>query len=296
MNGNSNDRKKLKTACEISADRVVAARASEAGSFIEACTARNLPAGSVTPGLSNANIGDRSAVVSALSDVLSAVGGRQRDIVVVIPDAACRIALLDFDDLPEKPQEADSVVRFRLKKSLPFDVDRARLSFDVRRSGSTVRVTAVVALPSVIEEYEAVVRDAGFSPGVVMPSTVAALAAVNTSNPVLVAKITSDAVSLAIAHESDLLLFRTIELAGGTIDGEQLAEDAYPSLVFFQDTYGLKVQRALIGGAVTLDGIGPVMEKQTGLRVEELVDSTLAGPAAAGQRAFMGGVVGALIS
>src|SRR5512133_1606479 len=248
MNGNSKDTKKLKIACEISADRVVAARASDVGDSIEACSARNLPARSVTPGLTNANIADRSAVTGAVTDVLSAVGGRQRDIIVVIPDAACRIALLDFDDFPEKPQEADSVVRFRLKKSLPFEVDRARVSFDVRRSGSTIRVVAVVALPSIIEEYESVIRDAGFSPGVVVPSTLAALSAVDTSSPVLVAKIASDSVSLAVTHENDVLLFRTIELAGGTVDGEQLAEDAYPSLVFFHDTYGLKVQRVLVGG------------------------------------------------
>lgn len=295
MNGNLSDTKKLKIACEIGADRVVAARATEVGDSIEACTTRNLPLGSVTPGLTNANIGDRSAVAGAVADVLGAVGGRQRDIIVVIPDAACRIALLDFDDLPVKPLEADSVVRFRLKKSLPFDVDRARLSFDVRRASTTVRVVAVVALPSVIEEYESVVRDAGYAAGVVVPSTLAALSAVDSSSPVLVAKLASDTVSLAIAHQDDLLLFRTIEVTGGAIDGEQLAEDAYPSLVFFQDTYGLKVERVLVGGAPALDQMGPAIEKHIGLRVQELVGSTMAGPAGA-QRTFMGGIVGALIS
>lgn len=296
MNGNLNDTKKLKIACEISADRVVAARATEVGDSIETCSTRNLTPGSVTPGLTNANISNRSAVAGAVADVLSAVGGRQRDIIVVIPDAACRIALLDFDELPEKAQEADAVVRFRLKKSLPFDVERARLSFDVKRAGTITRVVAVVAVPSVIEEYESLVREAGYSAGMVIPSTLAALSAVDTSSPVLVAKLASDAVSLAIAHQDELLLFRTIELAGATVDGDQLAEDAYPSLVFFQDTYGLKVQRFLVGGTPELDQIGPAVEKHTGIRVQELVGSTMAGPAAASQRPFMGGIVGALIS
>ncbi len=296
MNGNTNDIKKLKIACEISADRVLGARATDAGNMLEISSSRTLQKGNVTPGLTNANIGDRPAVAGAVADVLNAVGGRQKDIILVIPDAACRIALLDFDDLPVKQQDADSVVRFRLKKSLPFDIDRARVSFDVRRGAGNIRVVAVVALPSVIEEYEAVVRDAGFAPGVVVPSTIAALSAVDTSSPVLVAKVASEVVSLAISHADELLLFRTIELAGGTVDGEQLAEDTYPSLVFFQDTYGLKVQRALVGGLAAVDPVATAIEKHTGLQVQELVDSSMAGPGAGNQRAFMGGIVGALIS
>ena len=61
--------------------------------------------------------------LSALRDALSAVAGRSRDVCLVIPDATTRIMLLDFDTLPAKPEEADAVVRFRLKKSLPFEVE-----------------------------------------------------------------------------------------------------------------------------------------------------------------------------
>ena len=38
--------------------------------------------------------------------------------IAVLPDAAVRVALLDFDSLPGKREEAEGVVRFRLKKSL----------------------------------------------------------------------------------------------------------------------------------------------------------------------------------
>ena len=40
-----------RVACEISAERVVAARVTEGGSNLEAATASTLPAGLVTPGL-----------------------------------------------------------------------------------------------------------------------------------------------------------------------------------------------------------------------------------------------------
>ena len=40
-----------------------------------------------------------------------------------------------------------------------------------------MRVVAAVALASVIEDYESAFREAGFNPGVVLPSTLAALGA-----------------------------------------------------------------------------------------------------------------------
>src|SRR5512146_2568585 len=111
--------RKFRLACEFSADRVVAARATDAGDTVDACTARTLPAGSLAPSLTAANIADVNAVRTAVTEAMAAVGGRGRELVAVLPDAACRVALLDFDSLPDRAQEAEAVVRFRLKKALP---------------------------------------------------------------------------------------------------------------------------------------------------------------------------------
>ena len=88
----------------------------------------------------------------------------------MLPDAAVRVVLLDFETLPSKCEEAEGVVRFRLKKSLPFDVDKAKVSYHVQPSNVGVRVIAAVALANVVEDYEAAFRQAGYQPGVVMPS------------------------------------------------------------------------------------------------------------------------------
>ena len=56
------------------------------------------------PGLQQANVNAREALVSALRDALSAIAGRSRDVCLVIPDATTRIMLLDFDTLPAKAE------------------------------------------------------------------------------------------------------------------------------------------------------------------------------------------------
>ena len=48
---------------------------------------------------------------------------------------------------------------------------------------------------------------------------------------------------------SSFLLFRTLEnVRGVTITGDQLAEEVYPSVVFFQDTYNLNIERVYVAG------------------------------------------------
>ncbi len=91
--------------------------------------------------------------------------------------------------------------------------------------------------------------DAGFNPGVVLPSTLAALGAADGKKPTMVIKVDAHTTSIAILNEDQLQLFRTLENARGvTITGEQLAEEVYPSVVFFQDTYHLNIERIYVAG------------------------------------------------
>src|SRR5882672_12827718 len=157
MSSNSNTAKP-KLACEISADRILVGRLGEDGHSLEACAARELAPGSVVPDLVEGNLRQRDAVKAAVESTLDSVAGRTQDVIAVVPDAAVRVVLLEFDTLPSDSDEAAGVVRFRLKKSLPFDVDKARVSYHAQRATTGMRVIAAVALSSVIEEYESLFR------------------------------------------------------------------------------------------------------------------------------------------
>src|SRR5206468_2102588 len=98
--------------------------------------------------------------------------------VAVIPDASVRVLLMDFDALPEKMSEAEPIVRFRLRKSVPFDAELAALSFQTYRKANAVRVLATITPREVRDEYESAFRTAGFEPGYMVPSTIAVLAAI----------------------------------------------------------------------------------------------------------------------
>ncbi len=290
---------KPRLACEIAADRVLVGRLGEGGRSLEACAARELAPGSVVPDLVEGNLRQRDAVREAVYEALSSVAGRTHDVIAVVPDAAVRVVLLEFDTLPSDSEEAASVVRFRMKKSLPFDVDKARVSYHAQKSTDGVRVVAAVALASVVEDYEVAFRDAGFSPGVVLPSMLAALGAAAGERPTLIVKVDARTTSIAILNANQLQLFRTLEnMRGVTITGDQLAEDIYPSVVFFQDTYHLNIEKIFVSGIADIGAAAPALRAQTGAEVEELVTSSQLGVSTGGSvpRWRMAAVVGALIS
>jgi type IV pilus assembly protein PilM len=295
----SSNSAKPKLACEIAADRVLVGRLSDDGLSLAACGARELAPGSVVPDLVEGNLRQRDAVSAAVEETLSSVAGRTHDVIAVVPDAAVRVVLLEFDTLPTDSEEAANVVRFRLKKSLPFDIDKARVSYHAQKSNDGVRVVAAVAVASVVEDYEAAFRNAGFSPGVILPSMLAALGAAEGQRPTLVVKVDARTTSIAILNGDQLQLFRTLEnMRGVTITGDQLAEDVYPSVVFFQDTYHLNIEKIFVAGISDVGSAAPALRTQTGAEVQELVSASQLGVSTGGSvpRWRMAGVVGALIS
>ncbi len=298
MSSSSKHVRRPTLACEIAADRVLAGRAADRGRMVEMSSARELAPGTVVPDLMEGNLRDGTAIREAIESSLASVGGRSRDVIAILPDTSVRVVLLDFETLPSKRDEAEAVVRFRLKKSLPFDPAEARISYHAQSSGKGVRAVAAVVLNKVLEEYESAFRDAGYNPGVIMPSMLAALGAADAERPTLVVKVDARTISIAILEQEQLLLFRTLEnVRGVTITGDQLAEEVYPSVVFFQDTYHLNIERVYVAGLPESGGAAPALKNQSGAVVEELVTASQIGSTTGTvPRWRMAGVVGALIS
>jgi hypothetical protein len=126
----------------------------------------------------------------------------------------------------------------------------------------------------------------------------AALGGIEGDRGTLVIKVDAHTTSIAILDKQQLLLFRTLENARGvTISGEQLAEDVYPSVVFFQDTYSTNIEEVYVAGISDIAGAAPALRAQTGSEVKELVRASQLGLGGGSIPKWrMAGVVGALLS
>jgi len=322
-----------RVACEITAQGVVAGQSTVAGAPLTEVARADLAAGAVVPSLKPGNVVDRVAVSAAIAGAVEGTGlrpnSRNADITLIVPDAAVRVLLLDFDALSSKLTEALPIVRFRLKKLLPFDADDAMVSFQIMSSNkSGVRVLAVAIPRDVLGEYEAVVREAGFEPGCVIPSTLAALSGMEDESASLLVNANSLGVTTAIVRNGILLLHRSVDMhvppegvpanippemmevsiaepalgSQQVLLSEEIAQAVNVAAAYFEDTLSEPPRQILSAGPLGAEQLSYILASSgvaqaDGLRVHELVKSTdlLASAVTSSvPRAWLSGVVGAL--
>jgi type IV pilus assembly protein PilM len=197
-----------------------------------------LPEGALTPGLKVPNFSDRAAVVAALESALSATNARDRAVTLVIPDAAARVLLVDFETLPTRRQEILPVIRFRLRKMVPFEVENAAVSYQIMaQKPGHVSLLVTVMPGDVLEEYEAVVREAGYEPGSVLPSTLATVGGLDAVGAALMVNYTHASVTTTVTNGNEMLLHRTMDLpADEKAREEEMAQAVITALAWYEDT------------------------------------------------------------
>jgi type IV pilus assembly protein PilM len=287
-------------ACEIALAGVVAARQENALDAAAITAYAPLPPGSVVPSLAAPNFPQPALVVAALKQALDQVVERDRKLTLVIPDAAVRVLLLDFDSLPEKTAEALPIIRFRLRKLLAFEVDDAVITYQVMtRSNDQVRALVAVTPQAVLAEYEGVVRDAGYEPGAVLPSTLCAIAAIPDDTDALVINRNSACITTAIAKQSEVLLHRTLDLpenAGNDIPDIQQAVSV--AIAYFEDSLSVPLESLFYVGPGGADAFDIILNQPDSgaphVRVRDLVASPGAGIASPVPVGILAGVTGAL--
>jgi type IV pilus assembly protein PilM len=214
-----------------------------------------LPFGFLVPGIGEPNLRAPEAVAAAIRSALDQVSPRTRAVTLVLPDTAVRVFVLDFDSLPSKVDEAFPVLRFRLRKMVPFDVEHAGLSYQVlTENRSECKVLAAVLPGPVLAEYEAAVRAAGYEPGAVLPSSLAALEAVDSLEALLIANLSPVALTTSITNGHDLLLYRTLDLPEEpTLRMQEVQRGIAVAAAYYEDKLQARPVRlhyAGIGGAI----------------------------------------------
>ena len=176
-----------------------------------------------------------------------ASNNKKRAAAVILPDRSARITLMDFDQFPRKAEEQVALIRFRLKRTVPFDVDSAILRYQVKPlSGNKVELTIAAIAAETLAPYEAAFRRAGFHPGFI---TIAGLSAANLAEANTLA-LRLNGLTLTLSHfeNMNLRLFRCLELQEGTM--EEILNVLDPTLAYLED------ERRIQPARVELCGLG----------------------------------------
>jgi len=183
--------------------------------IVAAHAVEELRAGAITPALNGQNIADRRAVGVALTRVLAQLGRRPRRVALVLPDSVAKVSLVRLDSVPVRTQDLDQLIRWHVRKSAPFPIEEAQVTYSPGAATPEGGREFVVALArrEVVQEYEGVCADAGVHAGLVDLATFSLVNAVlaageSVSGDWLLVHITPDYGSIVILRDRDLIFFR----------------------------------------------------------------------------------------
>jgi len=234
-------------ACEIAATHVAVARGWPHA-------LEPLPEGAVAPSPVELNLADAGAVTARLQSVLGRLAARPGDAALLLPDQVVRVFLLHFETFPRRAEEAVPLLRWRLKKSVPFDVQDTVVSYALQAAPPAapggVEVLAAVARHRVVRQYEEVLEGAGLRPGVVVSSTLAALALAGEDRATLVARITGRTLTTVIARGETVCVYRCTDLPADAarVAPAAVLDEIYPAIAYFQDTWRENVAEVKLAG------------------------------------------------
>ena len=211
---------------------------------------RPLDAGVISVSPLRDNILDPDKFAGAVRALVPQNGSRKRrNAALILPDACARVWVLDFDDFPSDAAEQLSLVRFRMKKSLPYDVESAALSYHAQEpAGKKKKYDVVVAVApmDIISRYEAPFKALAIETGFVTTSALAALDLVNDTGTIAVAKLSGRMLTILVLSSGVLKLVRSLELAEPAV--AEIAADLYPTFVYIEDQLGAKAEKLLLAG------------------------------------------------
>jgi len=156
---------------------------------------------------------------------------------VVIPDYAVRMAILDFEEFPTNEEERLALIRFRLRKTVPFHIEEAQLSYGIQvEDPKRVEVLAVSIARPILDEYEAIFKDAGYRVGLLTPSCLATLRLCTSADKslTLLAKAAGSNLSVLLLQQDRVRLVRCLDLTGS--DGEAVKREERTVLPLLQQT------------------------------------------------------------
>ena len=203
--------------------------------------------------------------------------------------------MLDFDTLPAKAAEAFPVLRFRLRKMVPFDVEHAAVSYQIlsQTKDECKVLTAIIPGP-VLAEYESAVRAAGYEPGAVLPSSLAAIETVVAMEAVLAANLSARGITTLITNGQELLLYRNLDLPEDAVErAREIARSVAVATAFYEDKLGARPAQLYYAGNRETDEFAKWID-ETGLPVVELTPRPSAGAMTSLGDNSIAGVTGAL--
>ena len=220
-----------------------------------------------------------SEISAVIRDMLTRTGTKPGKISLVIPDNVAKISLINLPERPPTRKKLEEILPFKLRRSVPFRMDDAVISYQVfPAEGKAVNVLVALMHRLVVEQFEAAARAAGARPGLVDLCTPNLLnlcrKELNEINgkghDAALLNCAGSYFSLVIIRGGQIVFFRSKSLHGGGTEGAEgpdgngtagLARELNHSLAYYQQKLsGEGIHTLMVRTTAGCEGILPSLE------------------------------------
>lgn len=201
-----------------------------------------LPPGTLALSMAEPNVKDAEAFGRSLRQVLERAGVLgTTQVALVLPDPVARLALYPSAEVSAKKRgHVEELIRFKARKSIPFDIREARIAFvSGAAMGSDQTLVAAIAGP-VLHGYEEACRAVSLEPGMVELAGPTLLNAAFGALPVadrLLINWDEGYLTLILARGTWPLLARTITGTPATTPAE-VSREVANTVLYYRERLG----------------------------------------------------------
>lgn len=185
-----------------------------------------------------------------VAGALQKEGVKTQAISLVLPDHVARVALLQFEELPRTRAELVDMVRWKMKKAVPFKVEDALVDYQVSPGplGKGFSLLAVLIPGSIVEEHETIFMQQGIHPGLIDLSSFSLAhmyrpvieKEVPIGDDFMMLNVGTEFFTVMIFRAGELLFYRCKSFALGGEDGPEAGErlvrrELQASLMYYQE-------------------------------------------------------------
>ena len=167
-----------------------------------------------------------------------------------------------------------SLIEFRLKKAVPFDIGAARMSYRLQNSRGAPSVLVAAAAGESVRPLEQLFAKLGLRLGFVSLASASMLNLVSAEEMTLVTKLGGSTMTMTAVDESAVRLVRSVEAPAEFEAAEStLSEwvaDMYPTFAYIEDRFGSPVARLCWPGSARRSNPRRCFVREFGCPVEAL--------------------------
>jgi type IV pilus assembly protein PilM len=214
---------------------------------LDACQVRPMEF-HATPSVARVGAIAVEAFSDGVREAFESTGTRPGKVSLVFPDSMAKVALLTFPERPSSTRQLSEMVRFKLRRAVPFRLEEAAIAFHLLPGDSAEATVLVAAMPrAVVEPYERILEGMGGRPGLVTLCTPSlynlwrgTLESASAEGDAALLNCTPAYFSLLILRAGRLIFYRCKSLVHGEEGApeETLDREIASSLSYYQEKLG----------------------------------------------------------